>query len=600
MDSTIATPTQSAPAPPSIRAPSWWREAAWAVLAVIASGVAMWFWIARPAPADSITGPSALFEVSLNEVSNRLELSGDGQWLLGSLSGGGSNYWLRSLSDGTIQTVPNTVGRSGHFGWTADDQAFDFSGSRGISRVRLSDRSVTVLTPAPAWLPPVLGKWSRTHLVMSDARGDIWVMGAQPSTPSRLIAGDGVQRVVAGFAASDTQFLFLQAGKDPQSTGIYVASIDAPTPVRLSDQVWDHAEIAANGTLLLKRGESLYAQRLSPDGRQLAGGPVSVISSMGAAPANWSVSDNGVLAWVPSTDVRFRWYERSGAAGPLVGPPGNWGAFDLSRDGRVLVASRLSGQQSANLWTIDVARGLAERLTFAEDRDGDVSWRGDASQALVASGPTVGSTLAAFRIQPGQKPAKAYEDPLGLALDDWSSDGRWILYHQRQFNAGPRELLTVNVEGKEPARIVAQCQGGTPDQGRFSPDDRWVAYNCSESGRPEVYVVPFQREGTRVRVSVDGGVQANWRRDQREIFFLGPDGRMMAAPISVTADSIAVGPAVALFTTRLVPIFSAEQYMVSPDGQRFLLKEASESAQTLRFLINWPSRVASEFINPRP
>jgi hypothetical protein len=95
-------------------------------------------------------------------------------------------------------------------------------------------------------------------------------------------------------------------------------------------------------------------------------------------------------------------------------------------------------------------------------------------------------------------------------------------------------------------------------------------------------------------LSADGGVQANWRLDQREIYFLAPDGRMMAAPITMTGESVTVATPVALFDTGFVPTFSGEQYAVTPDGQRFLLKVPAEGAQTLRFLINWQARVSGD------
>jgi Tol biopolymer transport system component len=603
LDSTITTGAQRVSAT-AARTASRWREGVWASVASVAVATSVWLWMTRPAPVQPAASPVALFDVPLPDASvARLALSPDGTWLLGSPLGGQTTHWLRSMSDGAIHTIPVTGGRIGTFGWTADGQAFDFADSRGIGRVRLADlanRSSSLLAPHPKWAAPVFGKWSRTHLVAADGRGDIWVMAGagQPLTMSRLMAGDGaVQRVIAGFAASDTQFVFLQRSKEPQDSGIYVASIEGPAPVRISDQIWDHGQVAHGNMLLLQRGESLYAQRLSTDGRSLVGQPVVVVASLAAAGASFSASDNGVLAWVPSTDLRFRWYERSGLAGAFVGPPGIWGTFDLSPDGRRLIASRQTSEASRNLWTIDLTRGIEERVTFGETRDGDVAWLGDGSQALMASGPSVNQTLAAYRVRPGEEPAKIHEDPLGFALDDWSADGRWILYHRRQFTDSTRELLAVSVDGREPARPVARCQGGMPDQGRFSPDGRWVAYNCNESGRHEVYVVPFLREGSRFRVSVDGGMQANWRLDQREIFFLALDGRMMAAPITATANSIAVGAPAALFDTSLSPLFSGEQYAVTPDGQRFLLRVPAEGAQTLRFLINWPARVFGDLAN---
>jgi len=65
--------------------------------------------------------------------------------------------------------------------------------------------------------------------------------------------------------------------------------------------------------------------------------------------------------------------------------------------------------------------------------------------------------------------------------------------------------------------------------GRFSPDGRWIAYTSDESGKPEVYVQPF-RPGDwasvpagKWQVSTQGGSQARWRRDGKEIIYRAPD-----------------------------------------------------------------------------
>ena len=72
------------------------------------------------------------------------------------------------------------------------------------------------------------------------------------------------------------------------------------------------------------------------------------------------------------------------------------------------------------------------------------------------------------------------------------------------------------------------------DEHHLSPDGRWLTYISLESGRFEVYVEPFRRRGEKVRVSPNGGGQPRWRGDGKEIFYLSPDGRLMAASVRET------------------------------------------------------------------
>jgi hypothetical protein len=73
-----------------------------------------------------------------------------------------------------------------------------------------------------------------------------------------------------------------------------------------------------------------------------------------------------------------------------------------------------------------------------------------------------------------------------------------------------------------------------------------------------------------VRVSVDGGGQPQWRRDGRELFFVAPDGQLMAASVREGTGGPEVELPSALFRT-FWPTPTTNHYGVSADGQRFLV-----------------------------
>jgi hypothetical protein len=130
----------------------------------------------------------------------------------------------------------------------------------------------------------------------------------------------------------------------------------------------------------------------------------------------------------------------------------------------------------------------------------------------------------------------------------------------------------------------------TEQQGQFSPDGRWVAYQSNESGQFEVYVRPFPDPGGQWQVSGAGGISPRWRRDGRELYFLSPDGRLMAAAVKTAATFESEAP-VALFQTRILgggsPGDFRPQYDVAPDGRFLINAIVDQTAPPISLLLNW-------------
>jgi len=66
---------------------------------------------------------------------------------------------------------------------------------------------------------------------------------------------------------------------------------------------------------------------------------------------------------------------------------------------------------------------------------------------------------------------------------------------------------------------------------RFSADGHWLAYRSNESGRDEIYVKPFPGPGGKWQVSTDGGSEAVWNPNGKEIFYRNGN-KMMAVAVT--------------------------------------------------------------------
>ena len=134
----------------------------------------------------------------------------------------------------------------------------------------------------------------------------------------------------------------------------------------------------------------------------------------------------------------------------------------------------------------------------------------------------------------------------------------------------------------------------TETGGQFSPDGRWVAYQSNESGPFEIYVQPFPAASAKWQISTNGGTMPRWRTDGKELFFIAPDAKLMAAAVAASDTTFEAAPPVALFQTRIVGGVNAiikHQYAVSRDG-RFLINHLPEesTATPITLILNWKPR----------
>lgn len=179
----------------------------------------------------------------------------------------------------------------------------------------------------------------------------------------------------------------------------------------------------------------------------------------------------------------------------------------------------------------------------------------------------------------------------------WHPNGRTLGVFYGAFRAADWALNwdggSVELDTAATAAITALLTNYHEDfEPNWSPDGKWIAYHSNDSGKHEVYVQPFRGPGERKRVSISGGAQARWRSDGRELFYLTLEGQLVAVPMAVRPDGLAVQPGTA------VPLFHAEvgevqsialhNYIVAPDGQSFLIDRVVEqTAAPISLILNW-------------
>jgi Tol biopolymer transport system component len=189
----------------------------------------------------------------------------------------------------------------------------------------------------------------------------------------------------------------------------------------------------------------------------------------------------------------------------------------------------------------------------------------------------------------GGRPRAVADAPVGRG-GTWNRDGVIVFAP-----TATSPLMRVPASGGEPvplAKLDAPERSRSHRFPQFLPDGRWVAYATNESGQYQVVVQPFPEPAGKWQISTGAGQQPRWRADGRELYFIAPDGKLMAAAVTASGRTFSSATPVALFQTRIVGRGSSippkSLYAVSRDG-RFLILQAAEEAtlSPITLFLNW-------------
>ena len=525
-------------------------------------------------------------------------------------AGGVTSLWVRALNDTAARELPGTEGGSFPF-WSPDSRFIAFFADNKLKKIDASGGPAQSLADASA-----------------DARGGAWgtdgtivftpafttplykVSSGGGAAPTQVTQFDESRNQTShrwpSFLPDGRRFLYFSRSTDKESEGIYVGSLDKNESKFLlnTSQLATYAPPAAKGAmghLLFIREKTLVAQPFDPARLQLSGEPQvleeNVLNFPGeggpTAYAAFSVSSNGHLSFQigQKTMNQTGWFDRAGDSLASMAPPADSHEPALSPDGKRVVIGRRD-TQSEDLWMLDAGSGTMTRFTFDQAADVCPLWSPDGSHIIFSS--TRSGKFALYRkVSSGAGSDEVLlQTETNSFADDWlrMEDGREFLLYESEEHLHRFGLHILPLFGdRKPYPFLDSNFNET--HGQFSPDGRWVAYVSDESGRAEVYVQSFPVSGGKWQVSAAGGDQPQWRGDGRELFYMAPDKKLMAVPVTPGA-SFEAGAPVALFATR-VPWTSLtddrNSYLPSADGRRFFVINLVEEGNTqpITLVLNW-------------
>jgi serine/threonine protein kinase/Tol biopolymer transport system component len=469
--------------------------------------------------------------------------------------------FIYELGSPGARSLADTDGASYPF-WSPDGRSLAFFADAKLKKLEVSGGPVQTICDAPSGRG---GSWNKDGVIVftptSGTGGGLYRVSASGGTPTQISRPDASRGEYnhrwAMFLPDGKHYLYVAANFSGQKgvDAIFVGSLDSQEK-HFVVEATANAAYAAPGYLLFYHDKTLLAQRFDLKRFALTGEPTTILTEIQYVPqvkkAVFAVSDTGLLVAQSGSAAALSqptWFDRKGNEVGVVGKPGAYGDVSIAPNGRFVAVGKTDEEsQNTDVWIYELQHDGVKRLTFDLSYDSVPIWSPDGTRLAFYSNRQGGSDVYLKNVDGAQEEKNIAHDNFDKVPNDWSRDGKYILYAR---GTDLWFMTASELKGREFVKAASVLTNG-----QFSPDGKWVAYASNETGKWEIYVTSFPEPRGKWQVSTGGGGQPRWRSDGKELFYVSSDDKLMAVPVTAGANFDS-GTPVALFqATAWQPVSS--------------------------------------------
>lgn len=246
---------------------------------------------------------------------------------------------------------------------------------------------------------------------------------------------------------------------------------------------------------------------------------------------------------------------------------------EFTANGKLLVTSAAGG----NIWIHDLDRGTKSQVSF--NGQGVPVWSHDESKIYFSGGTGAEAGVYVVPASGGKKPERI---ALGATHHLHASpDGAFLAATLGQ------NLIAISLkDGK--SRVISD-RPAFYDHPQFSPDSRWLTYSSDESGRLESYIIPFPAGGAKWAITNGGGALCRFRRDGKELYYMGAGGNIFAMDIDISGSEPKLGKPRMILELSQGQIGGTARFAATPDGKQFIasLRKPEATPPEMHIITNW-------------
>jgi serine/threonine protein kinase len=594
---------------------------------------------------SSIDPPPGTKLIALGDVSGPAVISPDGQSIVfvARDEDGEQLLWMRNLSEKDPAALRGTEGATFPF-WSPDGRSVGFFVEGLMRRHDLGTRSTRTICDAPGGRG---GAWLENGAILfaPSFQTAIFSVPAEGGEPTQITTIDTTRHTTHRWPCAipaTSKFIYTAVNHDPakeDDAALYMANIDGSGNTEILATA-SSARVVDDHILFLLE-DSLCAVRFNTTTGELLSDPARLIDGVPGDLTTWhsgiDVSRNNTLIY----HTRSR-SESDQAVGAVAGIGEATETLAVLRDGRPIQTLAESVQQnslrishsgiyvaisgrpanSRSDFDIWVYQGLDENSSFDSPTTmvpASARAINNSRQITFMPGAEVGpiwspdDTQIVFGRFSGEGELGIWVTPISggnprLLLDsyndeqifpfDWTDDGRFIIFGTGSFiGTGIMKLYALPLDGSELIPLVTSEHDNR--EASVSPDGKWLALTSNESGRIEIYVVPFmpgwddeRASGdpvpdpeARWRISLAGGDLARWGKGINELYYVSSSNSLIAVDWETTGNTFTFDAGKPLFD---MPLESGIDYDSQRNGLSFVLNtRSSVTGSPLHLVQNW-------------
>ena len=517
----------------------------------------------------------------------------------------GGPLYLRSLDQTEGKPIPGTEGAIAPF-FSPDSQwiAFWQTAPFRLKKVAIAGGPPFDLCNIPSLAAGAT--WTNEGILFSRIQGwGIWQVPSSGGTPKLLLEPDREKNELAYLSPQllpdGKTLLFTVRTAGGWNEAQVVAQSLQTGKRRVLIQGGASGRYVPSGHLMYLRTGTLMAvpfdvTTLKPSGERvsLIDGVMQAINmpdtNQEHALAQLSVSDTGTLVYLsgginPGTKDQILLRDRNGHKSVLSVAPAKLLFPRFSPDGQRVSYLVRRGPSDMDVWVYDMQRGTSNVYTSKGDNWPAV-WSPDGTKLMFSASVDGVKNLFSIPTDGNSAPHRVTTSEYPQFPSSWSQSG--LAYLEQN----PRSAIWVlpmqpNAKGVPFLRGTAAFR-----HPEFSTDGKWIAYTSNETGRNEVYVQAYPGPGGEERISIDGGQEPAWRKD--ELFYIktvAPGTHRIMAVHVETSPTFKAGTPRVLFEEQFFNGSPTRGYDVSPDGQRFMfispVGEPRKPVTEINVVLNW-------------